>query len=765
MRRLAIFSFAFALAVLCAGYLPLDGLLLPLGAGGALLAAAAGLLMKRWPRPGRAVRWAAAGLALGFLWSAAYSFLFWRPALELDDTTILLQGTVSQWPQETDYGWSVRVRMEPQSGPEVGTLLYLDDQGARLSPGDRIEMVAHCSRADRSASGERITYYTSQGIFLTAKGYGRLDVTRPDTPPLRDWPAWWTRTLEESVERLFPKNTAPIVKALVTGNREDLSDSFTMDLQRTGLTHTVAVSGSHLAFLAGLLSLLLGGSRRLTALVLIPVSVLFALMTGATPSIVRAAIMIILLQLAPLFHRERDSTTALGTALLLLLTWNPFSVTHVGLQLSFAAVAGILLCTEPVYRALTSRLPFENARRGSAPWYLRGGLRLLASTLASTVGASLLTTPLSALYFNSVPIISLLSNLLTLWAVGLLFGAGLILGMAGLGLPQLSALLARPASLLGSYLVGSVESLSLPFFSAITLDTPYFRLWFLFVYLLALWAVLSRGPKRWITPVCAGVSTLCLAMVLNNLSFWQGTGEVTALDVGQGQSILLRSGRFLTLVDCGGDGPDSAGDVAADYLGDRGIRRLDLVVLTHFHDDHANGAAQLLRRVEVDTLAIPDVEENSPLRQEILSLAEEYGTKILLIQEDTALELGDGRSLRLIAPLGSGEDNEEGLSVLSTQGDFDVLITGDMGADVEELLLSHLQLPDGEVLVAGHHGSKSSTSQALLDAFQPECVLISVGADNSYGHPASETLSRIAASGPEIYRTDLSGTVTVKIYK
>ena len=763
MRRLAVFSFAFALAALCAGYLPLEGALLFLG-GGFLLAAAvlAAVPMCRRGAAGRGARWAAAGLALGFLWTAGYSALFWRPALALDDTTVRLQGTVSQWPQETGYGWSVRVRMEPESGPETGVLLYLDGQGADLRPGDRVEMVAHCARADRASSGEKITYYTSQGIFLTAQGYGRLDVERPERPPLRDWPAWWTRALEESVDAIFPADTAPITKALVTGNRQDLSDSFNMDLQRTGLTHTVAVSGSHLAFLAGLLTLLLGGSRRLTALVLIPVSILFTLMTGCTPSIVRAAIMIILLQLAPLLGRARDSATALGTALLLLLMWNPFSITHAGLQLSFAAVAGILLCSDRIQGALLARLPWREARRGSALWLGRGALTFLASTLSATVGASVLTTPLAALYFNSVPLISLLSNLLTLWAVSGLFGAGLVLGLAGVFLPQLAQLPARVASLLGEYLVGSIQALSQAPFSAITLDTVYFRLWFLFLYLLVLWTALRRD-RRWITPGCAVVISLCLAAIWNNLSFWQGSGAVTALDVGQGQSILLRSGRFLALVDCGGDGPDSAGDVAADYLVDRGVGRLDLVVLTHFHDDHANGVVQLLRRVEVDALAIPDVDQENPVRQEILDQAAERGTRVLFVRADTALELEGGRTLRLIAPLGSGDTNEEGLTVLLDQEGLRTLITGDMGADVEELLLAHVQLPETQVLVAGHHGSRYSTSQALLDRTGPAYALISVGEDNLYGHPAQETLERIASAGAEIYRTDVSGTVTVQL--
>ena len=177
MRRRAIFSFAFALAALCAGYLPLDGALIPLGIASAALAALTWIPLEGQKRARKAVRWAAAGLALGFLWTAGYSALFWRPALALDDTTIRLQGTVAQWPQETDYGFSVQVRLEPESGPDIRTLLYLDEQGADLRPGDKIETVAHCSRADRSASGEEITYYTAQGIFLTARAYGRLDLS------------------------------------------------------------------------------------------------------------------------------------------------------------------------------------------------------------------------------------------------------------------------------------------------------------------------------------------------------------------------------------------------------------------------------------------------------------------------------------------------------------------------------------------------------------------------------------------------------------
>lgn len=765
MSMLAILSFFFAGAVFCANYLPLESLLLPLGGGFALAFGLTFLPQVRELPRGRTARYAAFGLALGFLWTAGYSWVFWRPAELLDEKTVRLTATVSQWPQETDYGgFSVLARADTEGWVTVPILLYVDEQGADLRPGDRIETVAHCALADQASSGEEITYYTAKGIFLTGQAYGRLEVERPDHIPLRDWPAYWSQALKESISKAFPDDVSGLVRALVTGNRDNLSDPFTTSLQRAGLSHTVAVSGMHLAFLAGLLSMLFGGWRRLASLVTIPVTILFTLTAGCTPSVVRAAVMILLLHIGPLFYRERDEFTSLGGALLLLLLYNPFSAAHIGLQLSFAAVAGIFLCAQPLQTALMARIPFRPAKRWTLWWAVQLAPKFIVSTFCATLGASVFTVPLSAIYFQSVSLIAPLSNLLTLWAVGILFGAGVLIGTLGVFVPELAVLLALPFGPLGRYLNAVIDGLSSLTFSAVTTQSVYYRAWLVLVYLILMLIPILPGKKRWIIPTCCGVTTLCLAMLLNAWSFWWGSGAVTVLDVGQGQSVLVRSGRLLCMVDCGGDSYDSAGDIAADFLGDYGVGRLDLLVLTHFHADHANGVTQLLKRVQVDTLAIPPATgEEEPLREEILAAAEAQGVEVLEVGEDTLLTLDEDRTIQLYAPLGAGETNEAGLTCLASNGDFDTLITGDMGADVEQQLLAHAVLPDLEVLVAGHHGSKASTSEQLLAATAPDYAFLSVGEHNSYGHPAQETLERLAAAGCRIYRTDLQGTITLRV--
>ena len=373
----------------------------------------------------------------------------------------------------------------------------------------------------------------------------------------------------------------------------------------------------------------------------------------------------------------------------------------------------------------------------------------------------MLTTPLCAIHFSSVSLLSPLSNFMTLWAVAVIFGGGLLVGLAGIFSPVLASLFAAVVTPFAQYMDWAVAWLGRMPFAAITMDSFYYKLWTILLSfaILSMLVKRSKGVEAAFGAMCA--VTLPVAMLFTGLEFYSGPMSVTALDVGQGQSVLLRQGKHLTLVDCGGDTYDNAGDLAANHMQNVGRGTLDLLVLTHFHEDHANGVPQLLERLRVKQIVMPDVEEDSPLRQEILALAEEKEIECLVVREDTVLPLGEESSLTLYAPLGAEDTNELGLTVIASTQKLDVLITGDMGLEVEQLLLEHTDLSDVEVMLAGHHGSKYATSQELLEAVDPELVLISVSKDNVYGHPAPETLERLEHR--EVHRTDLEGTVTVRL--
>ena len=758
MRKLTGFALPFSLAVFGVQYLLPAAAVLPMGLLCGVLVPLCLWLAPKGERRLRAML-ALAGVCLGLLWCAGYARVVYAPAEAMAGTTLRLEATVADWPRETDYGISVTVRAETGGPVPVSAVLYADGAYAGLRPGDRISTVAGCRRATYS-HGEEVTYYTAKGVFLIATAYGEMTVDRPERIPLLCQPALLTRCLRDGIDAVFSPEEGSLVKALVTGDKTGLSDLLTAQLRRDGLSHLVVVSGMHLSILVWTVTFLLGPHRRRSAVVGGLLVLLVMAMAGGTPSVVRAGILQLFLLAGPLLGRRRDEPTSLSLALMLLLLVNPYSAANIGLQLSFGAVLGLYLFSPAIRWKLLDKLSISGAKSFPAKGY-NAFIRFLSAVLSSTLAAQVFTLPLCAWYFGTISLIAPLANVLVLWAVSPAFLGGLLAGVLGCALPAAGSVAALIVTPFVRYILFMADLLARIPFAAVTTGSVYYSAWLLLVYLLLCLTLVWRGKRRWLTPVCCGAIGLGAAILCTSLSFRTGDLTVSVLDVGQGESVLFRSGSYLALVDCGGDCYDNPGDIAADTLSDLGRSKLDLLVLTHYHTDHANGIPQLLDRVEVSVLAVPDVEPDSPLRQIILDKAQAAGTEIWFVDSDYTVTLEDGTVFRLCPPLALGETNEEGLTVLCSAGDFDVLITGDMNSEVEQLLLEHTRLPDIEVLVVGHHGSRYSTSEQLLAGTRPEVAVISVGRGNSYGHPTPETLERLARAGADIYRTDRDGTVTI----
>ena len=237
---------------------------------------------------------------------------------------------------------------------------------------------------------------------------------------------------------------------------------------------------------------------------------------------------------------------------------------------------------------------------------------------------------------------------------------------------------------------------------------------------------------------------------------------LSALDAGQGQCVTFRSGDFCAVIDCGGDRyTPKIGAYAARSLLQSGTRRVDALVLTHYDRDHLSGAAELMREVRVDTLYLPQMPDEDEAQASLLAAAQAHGTQVQMVRGDETLDFPGG-SLHLYLPCGAASRDNNGVCILASAGEYDALIVGDLNHHGEQDWLRDGALPRAELLVAGHHGAESSTGWALLARVQPETVLISVGADNSYGHPTKSALRRIAAAGANIYRTDHCGTITIR---
>ena len=752
MRRLALLGGGFSLGIFLAQYLLPPAFWLP-GAGLCLaLTALAVFLLRRTDLPRRRALLLGCALAAGLGYNALYTQLVLSPAELLADTEReAVTMTLCEYPEATSYGAQVTVRLD---GLTTGKAVYYGSEALLgLEPGNTVTCDVSFGSA-RSVRGEEIRSFTAKGVFLLCYRRGEETVETGSAGSLRWLPQRTARAMAERIDEIFSQDSAPFLTAILTGDRSGIPQKAGDDLSEVGLYHLLAISGMHCAYLMELLYLVLGRHRRrLTAFLGLPLLLFYALLSGASPSVLRACVMLSFLLFAPLFGRERDSLTAIFAALLLILLANPFAAASVSLQLSFAAIGGILWVTPKLSDWLG-----KGRDLGAAGRFVTGSVSV-------SLGAMVFTTPLCAVYFNSLTLISPVSNLLCLWCVGLIFCGGLLaVALSFLWLP-LGPVLAFVPGLLVRYLLWMAGLLAKIPYHALYFSNPYLKYWLGFLYLLfgIAWLSREKGKRKWL--LSAGLSAACLlyAVYLGSLRYAYGSLNAEVLDVGQGQSVILSSQGDFALTDCGSlNRWKDAGGIAAEALQSAGCRQLRYLLLTHYDYDHVSGVQGLLERVGAETLLCPPDGGDTDAQAAILAAAEAHGTEVRFITEETTLPLGEA-TLTVYPPLGDDSSNERGLVYLVSAGDYDLLITGDIDAEMEQRLIERYDLPDIEALVVGHHGSKYSTSSELLDALRPETAFISVGS-NSYGHPSDQAMERLAERDITIYRTDLQGDLRLSVH-
>ena len=686
------------------------------------------------------------GCTIALFWFLAYDQLFVLVPRVADGETGHVSIEASDYSRVTDRGASFEgnVILADQS---YRVKAYLR-QYAQLKPGDK---VSGYFRFRLTAEGglDDPTSHRTEGIFLLAYPTGDVQITECEETPLQYYPALWRQDLLTRIDEIFPKDAAAFAKALLLGDRSDISYEINTAFQVSGISHIIAVSGLHVSILLGLVYTLMGRRRLLSCLIGIPLLILFAAIVGFTPSITRACLMQSLMLIAMAGDREYDGKTALAFAVLVMLVFNPMAILSVSLQLSAGSVLGILLFSERIRKKL---LPEQKNRKRKK--YIRRLLAFLASSVSVTLSAMVFTTPLVAYYFGCVSLVGVLTNLLTLWVISFIF-YGILFAVA------VSLLSTTAASWIGwiltvpiRFVLQSATLLSKLPMAAVYTASIYVVIWLVSCYILLVVFMLQKKKRPVLFACCMFISLL-----LSQAAAWTepmlDACRVTVMDVGQGQCILLQSDGKSFLVDCGGDDSKMAANTAAETLLSQGISRLDGIILTHYDEDHAGGLPYLLTRIKADRLILPYIQDEENLAQ---TLSELTDGQIQYVDCDVSYAFGN-TEMTVIAPISYNTGNESSLCVLFRQEKCDILITGDRGELGEMMLLRTHDLPKLELLIAGHHGSATSTGEALLAATMPETVVISVGLDNRYGHPSNQTLQRLESFGCRIFRTDLHGTV------
>ena len=551
-----------------------------------------------------------------------------------------------------------------------------------------------------------------------------------------------------------------MVEAVLLARREALDPDLSTAFAASGLSHLLAISGTHVGLVAAAVLAFARMCRlpaRSGALLGGGLTSLYVLLLGAPYAAARAAVQVLLVLGARIAQRPADPYALMASAALLLLAIQPMALLDAGFQLSFAGVFGLLAFQPPL--------------RAAMPRIVPGGA---AETLAATAAATAATMPIAALHFGLVSFIGLVANLIAVPLTGIAVPAAAFALAADVVHPAAGAFLAGGATLPFALLERTARLAA-----AVPGGHAYWGAGTVTAVLLASGAFVlllrtARGQRRSRANGVPAAIALCGAVLLATLpvpALRTGSLEVHVIDVGQGDAIAVRTpaGRWI-LVDAGprSDRFDAGAARILPYLKDRGAHRIELMILTHPHLDHIGGAPFLLRSFPVSILLDPSVPTPNQGFYEMLAAARDTRVRWFAARAGREIRL-DGVTLSLLAPFDSlldatDDPNDYSAVVRLAFGRFGALFTGDAPRAVENALVAlHDTALAADLLKVGHHGSRTSTGDSLLIAARPRLAIMSVGTRNRYGHPDPDVVERLARYGVRILRTDRNGSIVVRV--
>jgi competence protein ComEC len=614
----------------------------------------------------------------------------------------------------------------------------------------------------------------------------------------------------ERIARLYAGDeyATGMMQAILIGPRFQLQKVWTEQYRSTGTFHALVISGTHVAVLAGFFLLLLRFclAPELLALLLTALATwLYALVTGWGAPVVRSAAGLTLFMIARYFYRERRPLNVLAAIALGFLVFDPEQLFEASFQLTFLAVACLGAFAVPLLQATTAPLTRSLGDLEDTDWDLhlepraaqfRVEMRLLAETvrnlarLPARAAALAVTTPaglilflfevavVSAIvqlgialpmvvYFHRVGISGLSANILVVPVMALVMPVGFVTVFTGWRwAAQIGALLLRLSQAVVSWHARVEPNWRIP--------TP--PLWLVIGFAAAL--IFAAATRRWPRIAAIGAASALLALLLWHPfppETYNGELEVTAIDVGQGDGLLIAFPDGKRMIIDGGGIPvfpgrapanlDTGEDVIAPYLWSRRISNVDVVALTHAHEDHIGGLPALLddfHPKELWTGAMPDI----PVWRKLQEHAARNGVWVMPMVAPRRFFFG-GAEIEVLAPGADYQprkaaENNDSLVLRIRYGDRSFLLCGDAERPIERRMLNDGEIEPADVLKVGHHGSKTSSTEEFLSAVRPEFAVISVGWDNSYGHPNDEVLDRLKEHQAAIFRTDDDGLVSIR---
>ncbi|RHA18663.1 DNA internalization-related competence protein ComEC/Rec2 [Eubacterium ventriosum] len=718
---------------------------------------------------------------------------------DLKENTVIVQGKIYKI-ENTAFGTNIYLKgVEVENGEKsvsVKRIFVNTEKIPNVKIGNIIKVRGKLRQFEEAANKGNFDsrkYYLSLGFYGKIEA-GTIEIINSDYSGIRQGLYELRMEIIERLEKLCSDNNGifsiinnknGIIGAIILGDKTDIDSDIKELYSVSGIAHILAISGLHISFIGMAIYRLLRRRFRFlfSAAVSIPVVLSFGIMSGFGISTIRAIIMFILKIIGEVLGRKYDAITAISLAGLVLLVQNPFVVCNSGFQMSFGAIIAIVLILPIVEEILNT----DNK---------------IIKVISANFTISLVMNPILAWNYYELPTFSFLLNIVVvplmsvvivssiagIFCSCIMFGFGKVVIFPGCGILELYTFLCNiiNKSSVASIVVGQPK---------VTIIIVYYAI--LLVVLFGLknirtkytraekerniikketGLVLEKKAKKErrikgqnvklrLACIVGFLLLNCLIYYIPNPGFY-----ITFIDVGQGDGILIHGDNGTKVMVDGGSTSEKqvAKNCIVPYLKAEGIGTIDYSIITHTDKDHISGILEILEnnnsnRIRIKNLVMPDINMKDDTYNELIEKAKLKKINVLYIKKGDTLSLGKTK-IKCIYPetTTTASDKNDYCTVLSVKNKTSkILLTGDISKEIEEKIKDDIE-ENYTVLKVAHHGSNYSSSEKFLKKVNPKYSIISVGKNNSYGHPGNETMERLRKQGGVIYRTDEKGGITIR---
>ena len=605
--------------------------------------------------------------------------------------------------------------------------------------------------------------------------------------------------IKENMSNILDEEQGALCIGILIGDRENISDITEDNFKKSNLTHMLAVSGSHITYIIVALTTLLSKTNRKFSLIITIIFLLFfTVLTGFTASVLRASIMGILTLLASILHRKSDTINNLGISSIIILLYNPYLLVDAGFLLSYAGTIGIIFFSKKISVSLNKiNLNLGNITQNNNRKILfiksiiEKIILYVISSLSVTISANIVIIPIMAYMFSTISFTFWISNILAGSIMEVVTIFGFITYLISIVFPMLAEFLGIALNLFLTILLKIAEISSIIPGASIYIKTPSLIMcvmYYLIIFILfnlkpirqfirkkAIFRFLIIKAKKHKLKILVTIITVII--LLNGIIYVTDKNlKIYFVDVGQGDCTLIQTHEKKNILIDGGGSEFVSFDVGESillpYLLNRGINKIDYMMISHFDSDHIGGLFYIMENLKVDNIIISRQGKNSENFKKFIQIISEKQINLIIVKRGDYVKIDDTSYFEILFPeekqISDNVLNNNSIVAKFVSSNVTMLFTGDIEEIAEKRLgelYRNTNKLQADIIKVAHHGSKTSSTLSFLELVNPQIALIGVGADNNFGHPNEGVLERIKKLGTQIYRTDQTGEVSIVIDK